>query len=84
MDPSTINTHKNGSQNEADYLSRHPINKSQSESNEEQIAEEYVNYIIANTVPKTMTLEEVKVATRKDQVLRGVGGGCRIRNMGYQ
>ena len=64
--------YKKGSQNEADYLSRHPINKSQSESNEEQIAEEYVNYIIENTVPKTMTLEEVKDATRKDQVLQRV------------
>ena len=61
--------YKKGSQNEADYLSRHPINKSQSESVEAKIAEEYFNYIIGNTVPKTMTLAEVKDATCKDQVL---------------
>ena len=64
--------YKKGSQNVADYLSRHPINKSQSESGEAQIAEEYVNYILGNTVPKTMTLAEVKDATCKDQVLQKV------------
>ena len=62
--------YKKGSQNEADYLSRHPINKSQSESNEEQIAEEYVNYVIQNAVPRTMTLEEVKDATLKTRYYR--------------
>ena len=64
--------YKKGLQNEADYLSRHPINKSPSESNEEEIAEQYVNYVIQHAVPKTMTLEEVKDATLEDQVLQNV------------
>ena len=45
-------------ENEADY-----------QSNEKQIAKVYVNYIIAITVPETMTIEGMKDATGTDQRL---------------
>ena len=57
--------YKKRSQNEADYLSRHPINKSQSESFEVQIAEEYVNYIIGNAVPTIMAKSKTPHAKTK-------------------
>ena len=46
--------YKSGLTNEADYLSRHPIGITQKESSKERIAEEYINYIIEHTIPKSM------------------------------
>ena len=52
--------YKSGLTNEADDLSRHPIDITQKESSEERIAEEYINYIIEHTIPKSMTLKEIQ------------------------
>ena len=62
--------YKSGQTNEADYLSRHPIDVAVKQSSQERIAEQYVNYVIRHTVPKSMTLEEIKEETTKDRVLQ--------------
>ena len=64
--------YKTGSTNEADYLSRHPIDVTTTDSSKERIAEEYVNYIIGHAVPKSMSLEEIQKETKKDRVLQKV------------
>ena len=64
--------YKSGQTNEADYLSRHPIDVAVKQSSQERIAEQYVNYVIRHTVPKSMTLEEIKEETTKDRVLQKV------------
>ena len=48
-------------------MSRHPA---QHESDENTIAEEYVNFITANAVPKAITLEEIKHHTREYHTLQ--------------
>ena len=64
--------YKSGLTNEADYLSRHPIEVTKKESSEERIAEEYINYIVEHTIPKSMTLKEIQQETKKDRVLQKV------------
>ena len=54
--------------NPADYISRHP----QDTPHRENAGEEYIRYIARNSVPKSMTLEEVKTATQSDQTLQKV------------
>jgi len=53
-------------------LSRHPIEATKKESSEERIAEEYLNYIVEHTIPKSMTLKEIQQETKKDRVLQKV------------
>lgn len=59
-----------GKTNPADYLSRHPLPTTQATSREEKAAEQHINYIAANAVPKTMTLQEIKDATKADDCLK--------------
>jgi transposase InsO family protein len=61
-----------GADNPADYLSRHPTHSDMQSSREEKIAEEYVNYISTNCIPKAMSIESVRHATRTDITLQGV------------
>ena len=49
------NTSDYMSDNTSDYMSRHPT---QHKSDQNTIAEEYVNFITSNAVPKAMTLED--------------------------
>ena len=63
--------YRKGSLNEADYLSRHPITIAREEIASAS-AEDYVNYVTNCSVPKSMTLEEIKKATRDDLVLQKV------------
>ena len=58
--------YKPGSNNPADYLSRHPVQLAKSKS----IAEEYVNFIASNAVPKAMTRDEVRDETNKDLTMQ--------------
>ena len=58
-----------GKLNPADYLSRHPLPTTSATSREEKVAEQQVNYIIANAVPKSMSLDEIKAATKEDALL---------------
>ena len=53
--------YKKGTVNEADYLSGHPVTTPQ-KTMEEKIADNYVNYIINHTVPKSMTVREIQMA----------------------
>ena len=53
-------------------MSRHPATKDVRSSQEENIAEEYVEFISQTSVPNAITLEEVQAATAKDKVLQTV------------
>ena len=54
--------------NPADYISRHPnVHTEHSDPVEDQ-----VNYICRNTVPKTMSIEQVREATAADSTLHAV------------
>ena len=64
--------YKPGKDNPADYMSRHPTMKTSSSSREQKIADEYVNYLSYNSVPKAMTLEDIKKETLKDRTLQSV------------
>ena len=54
-----------GDKNLADYLSRHPSQEPLRSSRQQRIAEHYVNFIAEISVPKAMSLEDVKNATDK-------------------
>ena len=56
-------------ENPADYMSRHPCPTALEEQN---LAEDYVNYVCTNAVPKAMTLEEIKQETRNDAEMQAV------------
>ena len=58
--------YKPGSNNPADYLSRHPVQLAKSKP----IAEEYVNFITSNAVPKAMTRDEIRDETNKDLTMQ--------------
>ncbi|XP_062610353.1 uncharacterized protein K02A2.6-like [Saccostrea cucullata] len=60
-----------GKTNAADYMSRHP-SKSTKINSLSDIAEEYVNYVTENAVPKTLTLAEIGNETQKDPILQRV------------
>ncbi|KAK3084740.1 hypothetical protein FSP39_018188 [Pinctada imbricata] len=58
-----------GHSNPADYMSRHPC-ATKKHSHEEKIAESYVNFITTGSVPKAMTLDEVKSASNEDKTIQ--------------
>ena len=62
-------TYKKGTFNEVDYLSRHPVTNQPRTTVEERIADNHGNFIINHTVPKSMTLQEIKDATKGDVTL---------------
>ena len=64
--------HKKGTFNEADYLSRHPVTNQPRTTVEKRIADNHVNFIINHTMPKSMTLQEIKDATKGDVTLMKV------------
>ncbi|CAB3993403.1 Hypothetical predicted protein [Paramuricea clavata] len=57
-----------GSDNPADFIFRHPLPSSPT-SREERCAEEYVNFVSMHAVPKALTLQEIKEATKSDTTL---------------
>ena len=59
-----------GHDNPADYMSRHPINSGKQRSHEEKIAEQYVNFIASEAVPRAMTLNEVKCESLNDKTIQ--------------
>ena len=65
--------YKKGTVNEADYVSRHPVTNQPRTTVEEKIADNYVNLIINQTVPKSMTIQEIKDATESDITSRVYG-----------
>ena len=54
--------YRKGCDNPSDYLSRHP-RVSEKSSREELVAEEYVNFIATESVPKAMSYAKVLAAT---------------------
>ena len=64
-------SYRKGTSNEADYLSRHPV-AIQRENITSRSAEEYVNYVTNSSIPKSMTLDEIKEATCNDPILTKV------------
>ncbi len=51
-----------GSENPADFLSRHPVTVQYEDHN---IAEEYVNFVAHASVPNAMTMTEIQQETQK-------------------
>lgn len=58
--------HMKGSRNPSDYLSRH----STLEEIENDRAEEYVNFLTLNCVPKAMTLDGKEKPQHKDKIFQ--------------
>ena len=56
-------------ENPADFMSRHPNTRANNKRNE---ADEYVNYVCKNAVPKAMTLDDIKSETKEDPVLQSL------------
>ena len=60
-----------GPHNPSDFLSRHPIvAKALPDTEFEDTATRYLNFIIEHTVPKAMTLENIKLATTSDSTMQ--------------
>ena len=59
--------YKPGKSNPADYMSRHPV--SQSSLHNESETEGFVNYIMNNAVPKSLSLEKIEKETKSDRTL---------------
>ena len=73
--------YKSGADNPADYLSRHPTTTSRKQ---EHMTEEYVNFVVHNSVPKAMTLDEISQATDQDRVLKGLRAAIRLHQWDYE
>ena len=63
--------YKEGKDNPADYLSRHPANGF-TITKHQQVAEDYIHSLTLDAVPKALTLEEIKEETLKDSTLQAV------------
>eukprot|EP00794_Sanderia_malayensis_P005113 gene5112-biopygen4171 len=68
--------YRRGSENAADYLSRHPFRKG--EKQQEKFAEEYVNFITQHYVPKAMTVQEIARETKADTTLQRLQVAIRL------
>ena len=55
--------------NPTDFMSRHPNHQATAERN---VADEYVNYICTNAIPKAMRLQEIQAETEKDSTLQSL------------
>ena len=49
-----LNEYRPGEDNPSDYLSRHPDLTTEQSRREEKVAEEYINYVFTNAVPKAI------------------------------
>ena len=58
--------YRKGDGNPADVLSRMPLPTQRQQVN---VADEYVNFIAAHSIPKSMTYQEIQSATQADQQL---------------
>jgi hypothetical protein len=65
---SPVIKYQRGADNPADYLSRHPLSMSEQKpvSDEEMLAEQYVNFISKAVIPKAMSYQEVRDASVND------------------
>ena len=65
-----------GDENHADYMSRHPTDRSI--STHSKISEEYVNCVTKHAVPRAMTLKEIIEATNADKTLNDLRAAIRL------
>eukprot|EP00794_Sanderia_malayensis_P000683 gene683-biopygen1108 len=65
-----------GPSNHADFLSRHP--SVHSKGDQGHIAEEYTNFIVEHSMPKTMTFSEIKEATDSDKTMKALRAAIRL------
>ena len=68
--------YKAGSDNPADYLSRHPVPNSNPSHIAEE-TEEFINFVTKHAVPKAMTIDEISEATKADRTLQGLRAAIR-------
>ena len=64
-----------GNSNPSDYLSRHPEPNDQTcstKSLQERVAEQYVNFLAITSTPRSMSLDDIKNETQKDQTMQKV------------
>ena len=64
--------HRPGTSNKADYFSRHPCKAGPSAFLEEFKTERYVNMVMTNIMPATLTLAEVAAACKVDYVTQAL------------
>ncbi len=58
--------YRKGTDNPADFMSRHPFSiETEHNTRASKVAEEYVNFMALQATPKAMTLEELKIETKK-------------------
>jgi transposase InsO family protein len=60
--------HMEGNHNPSDFLSRHVSNRD--DSLHDKMAEDYVNFLCTEAVPKAMTLTEIQTSTSEDVTLQ--------------
>ena len=72
--------YKPGSENPADYLSRHPTSTS---FRQQRMTEPYINMIVSASVPKALTLEEIEADTNDDHTLRAVRAAIKSNKRHY-
>ena len=60
--------YKPGKDNPADFMSRHPA-EIPVKSRQQSVAEQYVKFIASESMPRAMTLDEVKIATSNDKTM---------------
>ncbi len=63
---SPVIKYRRGSDNPADYLSRHPLSVTKQD---DKLTEQYVNFVTNQTVPRAMTYDEVNCASKDDPTL---------------
>ena len=64
--------YRRGDINPADYLSRHPTKHAAETSRQQKVAEEYINYLTANSTPKALKTQDIEAATQSDATLQAV------------
>ena len=68
--------YQQGKLNPADYMSRHPYGHPRATTCEQRLTEEHVHFVTVNAVPKSVTLDKIRTATRDDPVLVDNRRGC--------
>ena len=60
----------------ADYLTRHPVKHSKYV--QDNLAEQYVNLLTSNSVPKATSLQEVEKVTNEDKILQCLRASIKL------
>ena len=69
-----------GKHNPADCMSRNPVKQGISTTSS-VVAEQYINYIVSNAVPKALTLKEILEHTKQDGDLQAVINAIETKNL---